>query len=244
MIDRTRGGSAAIQAHSADVWGIDEDLRSTMSQEPVDARGYFRIDVHPHNAAIFKTGDTMDRVYLIKRGRVHLVRINHRGRKSVLAILKAGDICGELAIGEEGLTAEEHAIASGETEVWSISGKEISALLGTQPTLAFDIIRAQNERVRSLQRRLRSATFQDVPSRLAQTLLQLATAVGDRCPHGGELDLRGVTQQDLSDLVGASRSFVSTLINEMKRDGYLSNVGRTLCLRDQVALRTIASKEP
>ena len=68
-------------------------------------------------------------------------------------------------------------------------------------------------------------------------------AHGERCPHGGETDLRGITQQDLADLVGASRSFVSTLINEMKRDGVLGNVGRILCIRDQKALRKIASKE-
>ena len=57
--------------------------------------------------------------------------------------------------------------------------------------------------------------------------------------HGGETDLRGITQQDLADLVGASRSFVSTLINEMKREGVLGNVGRILCVRDQKALRKI-----
>jgi CRP-like cAMP-binding protein len=61
--------------------------------------------------------------------------------------------------------------------------------------------------------------------------------------RGGETDLRGITQQDLADLVGASRSFVSTLINEMKRDGMLGNVGRILCVRDQKALRKIASAE-
>ncbi len=35
----------------------------------------------------------------------------------------------------------------------------------------------------------------------------------------------------------------STLINEMKRDGMLGNVGRILCIRDQKALRKIASRE-
>ncbi|HVG64321.1 MAG TPA: Crp/Fnr family transcriptional regulator, partial [Hyalangium sp.] len=38
-------------------------------------------------------------------------------------------------------------------------------------------------------------------------------------------------------------SFVSTLINEMKREGVLGNVGRILCVRDQKALRKIAGKE-
>ncbi|HVE84467.1 MAG TPA: Crp/Fnr family transcriptional regulator MrpC, partial [Myxococcales bacterium] len=103
--------------------------------------------------------------------------------------------------------------------------------------------RAYADRVRGLRQRVLGLTFKEVPARLADTLLALAEAHGERCPHGGETDLRGITQQDLADLVGASRSFVSTLINEMKRDGVLGNVGRILCVRDQKALRKIASKE-
>jgi len=71
----------------------------------------------------------------------------------------------------------------------------------------------------------------------------VAEAHGERCAHAGETDLRGITQQDLADLVGASRSFVSTLVNELKRQGVLGNVGRVLCIRDQKALRRLAAAE-
>lgn len=211
--------------------------------EVVDFRGYFKVDVYPHNAVIYRPGDPADRVFLLKRGRVRLVRTGRNAARSVLAILRAGDLFGEISLGETGLTTEEQAIASGEAEIWSINAHEFKALLESRPTLAMDIIRAQNERIRHQRRRLLGVTFKEVPARLAETLLQLGETLGERCPHGGEIDLRGVTQQDLADLVGASRSFVSTLINEMKRDGYLGNVGRILCIRDQKALRKIASKE-
>ncbi|HEY3451885.1 MAG TPA: Crp/Fnr family transcriptional regulator [Myxococcales bacterium] len=211
--------------------------------EVVDFRGYFKVDVYPHNAAIYRPGETSDRVYLLKRGRVRLVRTGRGASRSVLAILRAGDLFGELTLGEGGATTEEMALATGEAEVWSIEGAEFRNLLESRPSLSLDIIRAQNERIRQLRRRLMGVTFKEVPARLAETLLQLGETLGERCPHGGEIDLRGVTQQDLADLVGASRSFVSTLVNEMKRDGYLGNVGRILCIRDQKALRKIASKE-
>ncbi|MGC4117194.1 MAG: Crp/Fnr family transcriptional regulator [Myxococcales bacterium] len=211
--------------------------------EVVDFRGYFKVDVYPHNAAIYRPGETSDRVYLLKRGRVRLVRTGRGASRSVLAILRAGDLFGELTLGEGAATTEEMALATGEAEVWSMEGTEFRNLLESRPSLSLDIIRAQNERIRQLRRRLMGVTFKEVPARLAETLLQLGETLGERCPHGGEIDLRGVTQQDLADLVGASRSFVSTLVNEMKRDGYLGNVGRILCIRDQKALRKIASKE-
>jgi CRP-like cAMP-binding protein len=210
--------------------------------EVVDFRGYFKVEIFPNNAVIYRPGDQADRVYLLKRGRVRLIRTGRNAARSVLGILRSGDLFGELSLGGNAMT-EELAVASGEAEVWSIEGSELKSLLESRPSLSMDIIRAQNERVRHMRRRLLGLTFKEVPARLAETLLTLGETLGERCPHGGELDLRGVTQQDLADLVGASRSFVSTLINEMKRDGYLGNVGRILCIRDQKALRKIASKE-
>ena len=211
-------------------------------QEAIDFKGYFKVESFPHNSVIYRYGDTTDRVYLLKSGRVRLMRVGKNGTRSVVSILRPGEIFGEV-FRPEGTTIEEMAVASGEAEVWSIEGRDFRAQLEARPGLSLDVIRAYSERVRSLKQRVLGLTFKEVPARLADTLLTLVEAHGERCPHGGETDLRGITQQDLADLVGASRSFVSTLINEMKREGVLGNVGRILCVRDQKALRKIAGKE-
>jgi hypothetical protein len=101
--------------------------------EVVDFRGYFKVDVYPHNAAIYRPGETSDRVYLLKRGRVRLVRTGRGAARSVLAILRAGDLFGELTLGEGGATTEEMALATGEAEVWSIEGGEFRNLLEEPP---------------------------------------------------------------------------------------------------------------
>lgn len=210
--------------------------------DSIDFKGYFKVETFPHNSVIYRQGDTTDRVYLLKGGRVRLMRVAKNATRSVTAILRPGDLFGDL-FRPDGAAIEEMAVAAGEAEVWSIEGRDFRAQLESRPALALDVIRAYAERVRGLQKRVGGLTFKEVPARLAETLLTLAEAHGERCPHGGEIDLRGITQQDLADLVGASRSFVSTLINEMKRDGFLGNVGRILCIRDQKALRRIASEE-
>jgi CRP-like cAMP-binding protein len=211
-------------------------------QEAIDFKGYFKVESFPHNSVIYRYGDTTDRVYLLKSGRVRLMRVGKNGTRSVVSILRPGEIFGEV-FRPEGTTIEEMAVASGEAEVWSIEGRDFRAQLEARPALALDVVRAYAERVRALRKRVLGLTFKEVPARLADTLFILVEAHGERCPHGGETDLRGITQQDLADLVGASRSFVSTLINEMKREGVLGNVGRILCVRDQKALRKIAGKE-
>lgn len=210
--------------------------------EPVEYRGYFKIESHPTNSVIYRPGDPADKVYLLRGGRVRLVRVGANGNRSVLGILRPGDLFGDM-LRPEGALLDEFAIASGEAEVWSIDNRSFQQLLEGRPHLALDVLRALNERNRNIRNRVLALTFKEVPARLAETLLVLAESHGERCPHGGEYDLKGITQQDLADLVGASRSFVSTLINEMKREGHLGNVGRTLCIRDVRAVREHASVE-
>ena len=202
----------------------------------------FRSESYPTGAVIYRPGDPADRVYLVKGGRVRLLRQGRGGRRSLLAVLRRGDLFGDL-LRPQGALMEELAVASGATQVWSIGSSDFRAVLESRPGLAVDLIRAMNERMQQMRRRLLGLTFKEVPPRLADLLLMLGEAHGDCCTHGGEIDLRVVTQQDLADLLGASRSFVSTLVNDLKRDDLLGNVGRTLCLRDQRALRKLAAKE-
>lgn len=215
---------------------------SSQTPETIDYRGYFKVETYPNNSVIYRPGDPADKVYLLRTGRVRLIRVGKGAARSVLAILRPGDLFGEM-LRPEGAQVEDLAVASGEAEVWSIDSRSFQQLLESRPHLAVDVIRALNDRMRHMKRRVLGLTFKEVPARLAETLLSLAESHGERCPHGGEYDLRGITQQDLADLVGASRSFVSTLINEMKRDGHLGNVGRVLCLKDSKSLRKLASHD-
>jgi len=216
------------------------------SGDPVDFRSYFKVETYAPGAYIYRSGDPADRIYLLRSGRVRLLRAGSidggATDESVHALLRPGDLFGE-ALRPPDATMEEAAATQGAAEVWSIEGRDLRALVEARPALALEIIRGLSDRARALRRRVNALTFKEVPARLAETLLSLGETHGERCPHGGELDLRGVTQQDLADLVGASRSFVSTLINQMKRDGLLGNIGRTLCLRDQRQLRVLAAND-
>jgi CRP-like cAMP-binding protein len=79
--------------------------------------------------------------------------------------------------------------------------------------------------------RLRLLCFENVEARLVGVLSDLATRLGEPCRHGSSgRDLTCVTQEDLADLVGSSRAFVSTTLNRLKREGTLSSTGRLLCL--------------
>jgi len=87
--------------------------------EVLDFKGYFKVETFPHNSIIYRPGDTSDRVYLLKSGRVRLMRIGKNSVRSVVSILRPGDLFGEL-FRPDGTVIEELAVAAGEAEVWSI----------------------------------------------------------------------------------------------------------------------------
>jgi CRP/FNR family cyclic AMP-dependent transcriptional regulator len=220
---------------------VSANRNGTVSEKEI--RDLFQVDRHPAGATLYKPGEGVDRVFLVKQGRVRLLRVARSGARSVVAILKVGDVFGGDPFRLEAAPADELAQAAEGTEIWSIDARDFRSQLEARPALAVDVFRAYADRVRSLHERVLGLTFKEVPARLAETILRLSEAHGEPCPHGGEVDLRGVTQQDLADLVGASRSFVSTLVNEMKREGLLGSVGRTMCVKDRRALEKIAARE-
>ncbi|MBS2024977.1 MAG: Crp/Fnr family transcriptional regulator [Deltaproteobacteria bacterium] len=182
-----------------------------------------------------------DKVYLVQSGRVRLLRQGKGRRKSLLAVLKPGDLFGDVL--RSGSALDEQAESSGKSEVWSIEGRDFRALLEARPALAVDVIRALGERVQEMRRRVVGLTRKDVPARLADSILALAGDHGEKAEGERHTSLTGVTQQDLADLVGASRSFVSTLVNQMKRDGLLTSQGRRLIITDTAGLQKLASVE-
>lgn len=213
-----------------------------IGNEIIDFRGYFNVENYSANQIVYRSNDASGQIHLLKRGRIRLLRSFTGGCQAVTGFLKSGDLFGELDLGER-VPTEETALCSMECEVWTMTSAALLSLMESRPSLAQDVLRIQTERLRKMQRRVQRLTFKDVPARLASTLLELCVELGEPCAHRGQTDLRGITQQDLADLVGASRSFVSTLINEMKRDGYLGHVGRTLCIRDLDGLRRLADDE-
>jgi CRP-like cAMP-binding protein len=76
-------------------------------------------------------------------------------------------------------------------------------------------------------------------ARLAKQVLNLAASYGKRDADGIEIGLR-LAQEDLAQLLGASRQRVNRELKAMERRGVLSARYGRLRLRDEVLLRAIA----
>lgn len=173
-------------------------------------------------------------VWVVLSGGVKLCRIGALGRRLVEAFLEPGDLFGRLA--ESG--GDDYEVqALQPSSIASVAREDLAALLSRHPSLGFCVIQNLEDRQRRLVRRLEALAFKDVRVRVAESILQLVTEHGEPCRHGFAVDLR-INQQDLAELVGASRQMVNRVLGELSRDLYVQRMGRVICVLHKERLQS------
>ena len=192
-------------------------------------------DAHP----LYYQGDKCDSLFCIVQGHIMLSRVNENGDQVAIAVLKSGELFGP-ALSEFQITeTPETAIAKGISLIYKIPVKEFKTFLSTVPDVAWQVIQMLSNRQKLLERKLEGLLFKDVQARLAETLLDLAGHYGEKCHHGFELDIK-LTQQELADLVGASRPVISALLNGLKGRGILVYTRDCICIIQLEALKSLS----
>jgi len=193
-------------------------------------------------------------LHLLLRGRMKTVRFSEKGRVMILDLLDAGDVFGEMSL-VEGLESEPtFAEALQAVEIETIPRFVVDPALKGRPALAIALARLMGARRNRLERRLGTQVFLRVPSRLAFLLLDLAERFGEalsspKTSSAGEarrlvLDIP-LSQQDLGNLIGASREIVSLTLSEFRRRGAVSMLGRRMVIEiDKLRFEAINRDSP
>ncbi len=177
---------------------------------------------------LFHEGDPGDRLYVIAEGKVKLGRTSSDGRENLLAILGPGEMFGELSLFDPGpRTATATAVA--ETQLVGLGTEELHAYLTTHPQVALTLLAALARRLRRTNENLADLVFTDVPGRVAKALLELSGRFG-RPVEDGMLVAHDLTQEELAQLVGASRETVNKALADFATRGWLRLEARAVLL--------------
>lgn len=190
--------------------------------------------------AIYRQGDSDDQLFLIVAGYIKLTQVDSDGGERIVGILNHGELFG---LRESGGAHEHDAIAKGPAEVYRVAQRDFRGLVERRSDLAWPLMASLIRRQRLAERRLQGVLAQDVRGRLAITLHDLVAHYGGRCAHGYEIDVP-LTQQEVAEMVGASRPVVSALLNDWRRAGLLSYTREYICVNDLAALLRLASADP
>jgi CRP/FNR family transcriptional regulator len=186
-------------------------------------------------ASVFREGDQGDQLYFIVSGKVKLGRTSPDGRESLLAILGPGELFGEMALFDPSpRTATATAVS--ETRLAGLKNESLNGLLRTRPEVSAQLLQALARRLRRTNDSLSDLVFSDVPGRVAKALLDLADRFG-RPATDGVLVAHELTQEELAQLVGASRETVNKALAEFVQRGWLRLEARAVVILDMQRLR-------
>jgi CRP-like cAMP-binding protein len=187
-----------------------------------------RIVTIRHRGTIYRQGEPGQTVFCVLDGQVTLARVSYDGATLTTAALEAGDFFGPALSGAT--EAEDTARAKGAVSVWRAPIDEFRRLLLHHPAVAWEFVSVLARRQHRLERKLESFAFKRAEARLAETFRELSGGFATRCEHGFGQHLR-LTQQELADLVGASRPVVSTILNKLRDKGVLGYNREYVCVR-------------
>jgi len=182
---------------------------------------------------LYRQGDHCTYVFWIKNGIVKLSHLTTQGTEITIALLRKGDVIGHLQGDSVHQEMEETAQALGEVSYCRLAYSDFKAMLSNHAELAWHVFEETYARKQKIERKLRTILTQPVEMRLAATLLELAEMFGIRCTHGYALEIH-LTQQDVADLIGASRPVVSTILNDFRNRGMLDYTRDQICINGAV----------
>ncbi|HET7173913.1 MAG TPA: Crp/Fnr family transcriptional regulator [Nocardioidaceae bacterium] len=208
--------------------GLDDEAAAALSASMTACR-LRRGDV------LFHEGDAGDRLYVVTDGKVKLGRTSSDGRENLLAILGPGQMFGELSLFDPGPRSAS-VTAVTDCTMQSLSHDELLKLLDGRPQVARALLWQLASRLRKTNDVVADLVFSDVPGRVAKALLDLAGRFGREADDGVHVH-HDLTQEELAQLVGASRETVNKALADFASRGWLRLEPRSVVLLDVDRLR-------
>ncbi len=208
------------------------DLFSAFDQEALQRLvASSRSVTYDRNRAVFTEGDQAAELFVVRSGRIAIGRRSPDGRESLVALMEAGDLFGEMPLFDQGeRSASARALET--SDLVGVPYALVRASLDARPQLLWEVVSLLAQRLRSTDSALADAVFLDVTGRTAKRLLELAGP-------SDEFQLP-ITQEELAGLVGASRERVNKAIAAFVRLGWIDQTDRRYRIleRDRLAQRS------
>jgi CRP/FNR family transcriptional regulator, cyclic AMP receptor protein len=169
---------------------------------------------------LFHEEDAGQSLYLLQSGRVKIVRVTTEGEETLLHVYGAGECFGELSLVDAGPRSATAVVLEPATAL-ILHRDDFWALVERHPAVAVAVMQRMSAMVRRLNQELQDALSLDLTARLSKRLLELAATYGDVTPEGMRIGLR-LTQHELAQMVGATRTRVTLCLGMLKKRGILT----------------------
>jgi CRP/FNR family cyclic AMP-dependent transcriptional regulator len=236
VLDDSKGSRRALQKFNEDLEALlgrpnasvgmaDKD---SSDNESFDARIFFARMRGGITDAICRAdellcaqGDPADSIFFLRTGKAKVTVVSAEGKEAIVAIVGAGDFCGEESLAEQTVrTASISAMT--DCDVIRIAKPTMAQLIREEPSVSQVFFKYLLKRNARLESDLVDQLFNTTERRLARLLLKLANA-----EEGGQPKpvVAPISQQTLADMIGTTRSRVNFFMNKFRMLGLISYNG-------------------
>jgi len=185
----------------------------------------------PKHSFIYLADEPGDFICLPISGAVKIGIFSPDGREIIKNIVHPYSVFGELALTGERYRVEFAATMSRDVDYLVVNVEAFKRLMTQNVPLAHNLMVYLGERLRRAERQWESLILKDVRSRVVEFLKENADQRGRQV--GFEtLVKHGLTQQDIANLVGASRQTVTAILNELRKSNLIHFNRNTILIRD------------
>lgn len=176
------------------------------------------------HAVVIREGEHSDSIYLINSGKVKVLISDTEGHEVILSILGPGDYFGEMSL-IDSQPRSATVVSMEPVHFTMISKPDFDRCLANNPKIVSHILVELAKRLRSANRKIEGLALMDVYGRVARTLMQLAEL------HDGEMVVdQKLSQQDIANMVGASREMVSRTLRDLSANGFIRMDGKKIII--------------
>ena len=179
---------------------------------------------------LFAEGDGGDQLYVIAEGKLKLGTSSGDGRENLLSILGPGEMFGELSLFDPGPRTST-ATAVTDAKLLSLGQEKLLPWLAENPKVALQLLARLAQRLRRTNEAVGDLVFSDVPGRVAKALIDLGERFGKKTDEGLFVH-HDLTQEELAQLVGASRETVNKALADFAGRNWLKLDGRAVLITD------------
>ncbi len=180
------------------------------------------ISKYQKDQIVFSQGEPADSVFYIQQGKIKITVVSEQGKEAVVAILGTGDFFGEGCLTAQPLRMATVA-AIMECEIMRLEKAAIIRVIHEEPTFAEMFMSHLLTRTIRVEADLVDQLFNSSEKRLARALLLLANFGKEGKP---EPVIAKISQATLAEMIGTTRSRVSSFMNKFRQLGFIDYNGK------------------
>ena len=195
------------------------------------------ISSHRKREVIFMEGDECGGLYIIRTGRVKILRSSSQGKEQIIKILKPGDLLG-FEVFYDGRVYKNTAVAMEECELCYIDKNIFFQILEKEPSVAKKFILAMGEELNHAYERIGNLGLLNAREKLAHLLFTLANEYGVKSDGGVKLNLT-LSRLEIAELLGITQETSIRLLKSFKEDGILDIRRKEIIIKSLGKLRQL-----